>query len=174
MLSSAAPAEARAKSSSTSLEATVERLAATEDIKKLRYRFSRAIDNRDWPGLGATLTDDAAVRTLNSVDSDAPPRITADVKGRDNVVNFIRNLVGERMRTIHLESMPDIEFQGKDKAHAKWWIEGYADFSKADEASRARMKGKSGVVFETLEEDYVKIGDKWLIQRAEAALVGNY
>ncbi|QKS00601.1 nuclear transport factor 2 family protein [Sphingomonas sp. CL5.1] len=173
LLPIAASAESQGANVPESLRATVERLAAIEDIKLARIRFCRAIDNRDWAALNAVLTDDVSMRLSSKIDSDKAQTL-ADMQGRENVVKFTQNLLGEKMRTIHLVMMPDIAFDGPTHAHAKWWIDGYGDLSKADAALRERLKGKTGVVFEELEEDYVKIGGKWLIQKIDTVGVATY
>jgi hypothetical protein len=104
------------------------RLEAQEDIRRLKARYFRCVDTKDWPGFEALLTPDVVLeRTFSSsvLDpwtgqwrppiADAPQRVV----GRDAVMAAVRKAVGA-VRSVHHGFMPEIDILGPDEARGVW------------------------------------------------------
>lgn len=80
-------------------------------IKRLKYRYLRALDTKDWDDFAATLTDDVTGRYGKSL----------DVTGRDELVGFMRTSVGPNVITEHRVAHPEIDIDG-DLARGRWYL----------------------------------------------------
>jgi len=86
--------------------------AADKDaIERVKYRYLRALDTKDWEGLAATLADD----------------VTGDYGGRlhftnrTELVDYMRSSVGPGVITEHRVTHPEITIDG-DQAFALWYL----------------------------------------------------
>ncbi len=106
------------------------RLIAIEDIKKLKARYFRFMDTKDWDGLASVFTPDATfdLRQLNSVrhpitgEWNPPFTETGIYSGRNEIVALIKVSV-ERLLTTHHGHMPEIEITGETTARGIWAME---------------------------------------------------
>ncbi|WP_460402512.1 nuclear transport factor 2 family protein [Actinophytocola sediminis] len=90
-------------------------LVALEEIKRLKYRYLRCVDTKDWEGLAGTLTEDATADYGTPVYGE--PLRLAD---RAAIVGFMRDkLGGPDMITTHLAGQPEIDLDG-DQASGRW------------------------------------------------------
>ena len=87
--------------------------AADKDaIERVKYRYLRALDTKDWEGLAATLADD----------------VTGDYGGRlhftnrTELVDYMRSSVGPGVITEHRVTHPEISVDG-DEAFAVWYLQ---------------------------------------------------
>ena len=134
----------------------VNRLLAMEEMKNLRMTFCRSLDNHDWAALRATMTDDHYLYFAHTKGPDGPDlRPAMETKSADEFVAFARQLL--RGQSIHICTMPQFETVTANHARALWFINGYG-----------AIGDQSGLGFERVVEDYVKINGKWLIKKTDA------
>ena len=94
---------------------SVEKLEAYHDIATLKYRYVRALEERDWDGWADCFTEDTTAQFMPAPGETASAvhRTRADLRAwvvdaLDGVYPVIR------------VSMPDIEILGPDRARADW------------------------------------------------------
>jgi hypothetical protein len=93
-------------------------LLAIEDIRRIKYRYLRAVDQKKWAELESVLTPDA-VANYGTPAMGKPLVLT----GRDAIVNFMRdNLGGTDIVTFHFAGQPEIDVDG-DNASGTWAFE---------------------------------------------------
>jgi hypothetical protein len=114
------PTAARAATSPSSSVGDVERLVATEEIKRLKARYFRCLDMKDWTCLEGVYAPDAQVTFLNSPSAD--PKSVKPLMGRAAVIASMRRGV-EPLRTVHHGHMPEIEILSPTTAKGIWAME---------------------------------------------------
>ena len=92
-------------------------LAALEEIKRLKYRYLRCVDTKNWAELAETLAVDVTVDYGTNAYG-RPLSFTS----RDALVTFLRDKLGPDMITTHFASQPEIEIDG-DTATGLWAFE---------------------------------------------------
>jgi ketosteroid isomerase-like protein len=92
-------------------------LVTLEEIKRVKYRYLRCVDTKDWDGLAAVLTEDVTADYGTPTYGD-PLQLT----GRDALVGFLREKLGPDMVTTHFASQPEIDVDG-DTATGTWAFE---------------------------------------------------
>ena len=111
----------------TPLEAAAT-LAAIEDIKRLKARYFRYVDTKDWEQLAQVFTPDVEFdRTMGNAVRDPwtgvwkPPlaEVAQIVSGRDAVIRMIRVAV-EQVHTVHQGYMPELEVLSATSARGVW------------------------------------------------------
>ena len=90
---------------------TTEQLADLEAIKRLKARYFRSMDTKDWEGLAACFTED-----LEADFRDAPGMHT---HGRDVYLEQLVPILQDAV-TVHHGHMPEIAFTGADEATGIW------------------------------------------------------
>jgi uncharacterized protein (TIGR02246 family) len=88
-----------------------ERSADLEAIARLKARYFRAIDTKDWGLLGVVFTEDARI----DVSEDGG----GIVEGRDRIVESI-SAVLEDVVTVHHGHTPEIDLLAADEAAGVW------------------------------------------------------
>ena len=82
-------------------------LAALEEIRRLKYRYLRCVDLKLWDEIADVFTADATVdygtRALGE-----PIRL----RGREEIVAFLRKSLGPGIITVHFASQPEIDVDG--------------------------------------------------------------
>lgn len=98
-----------------------ERLLAIEEIKQLKARYFRLMDQKDWAELADVFAEDAVCDYRGALrdpsDGPAPPDdpYEIDVVGREAIIRFIQaGLTG--VRSVHHGHMPEIEIVSADEA----------------------------------------------------------
>ncbi|WP_161633884.1 nuclear transport factor 2 family protein [Sphingobium sp. C100] len=133
----------------------LDRILAIEEMKDLRLTFCRSLDNRNWDALRATMADDFELYFAQTEGPDGPNmRPPAQLVGADKFIDFVKQLL--QGQSIHICTMAQFETVTADRARALWFINGYG-----------AIGGQTGLGFERLVEDYVKINGKWLIKKAD-------
>lgn len=124
------------------------RLLAIEEIKQLKARYFRGMDQRRWDDvLAPVFARDA------HLDADG---FTAD--GRDGIVAFLRRVLSEA-RTVHHGHMPEITVTSSTTAHGIWAMFDYVELaSPGADGSRQGLYG-----YGHYEEDYVVEDGAWRI-----------
>jgi ketosteroid isomerase-like protein len=92
-------------------------LVALEEIKRLKYRYLRCVDTKDWDDLADTLTEDATA-DYGTPAYGRPLSFT----GRDAIVGFLRDNLGPGVITTHFAGQPEIDIDG-DEASGIWGFE---------------------------------------------------
>lgn len=131
------------------LEARIQALEDLEAIKRLKYRYLRALDTKAWEELGETLTDDATTEY-----SDGEYRF----QGRDAILGFLRatplaqpdGFVG-----VHQCSQPEIELTSPTTARGIWALYNYLIHKSAGQGLR---------LCAFYHDTYVKQGGAWKIR----------
>jgi hypothetical protein len=92
-------------------------LVALEEIKRVKYRYLRCVDLKRWDELGDTFAPEA------TADYGTPTYgkpIT--LNGREEIVTFMREKLGNGIITAHLATHPEIDIDG-DTATGTWAFE---------------------------------------------------
>ena len=94
---------------------TPEDLVEIELIKRLKYRYARLLDTKDFDGLNDCFVEDATA-------SYSGGQLSYD--GRDAIIGFLRKALGATtMLTSHLMGQPEIELTGTDTATGTWALQ---------------------------------------------------
>src|SRR5215471_21779698 len=92
-------------------------LAVLEDIRQLKYRYLRCVDQKLWDEMTDVFTQDATVDYGTQVYG-KPLKLA----GRDAIVAFLRDKLGPDMITVHRAGQPEITVDG-DTARGTWSFE---------------------------------------------------
>src|SRR5687767_2276159 len=79
-------------------------LVALEEIKRLKHRYLRSVDTKDWDGLADVLTADATA-DYGTPTYGRPLKL----EGRDAIVGFMRKQLGPGLITTHHATQPEID-----------------------------------------------------------------
>jgi hypothetical protein len=115
-----------------------------EAIKKLKARYFRLMDTKDWDAMRLLFVDDVTVDTTASgggVHTSA-----------DELIAFLREVLGDAV-TVHHGHMPEIEITSPTTATGIWALADVVLFGNG-----TRLTGHGHY-----HESYVKTGDEWLI-----------
>ena len=129
--------------------AAAETLLEIEAIKRLKARYFRTMDTKDWAGFRAVFADDASI----DVTEDAGE--AGIVEGGDAIAAFIEGAVGPAT-TVHHGHMPEITLTGPGTATGVWAMYDYVEMPS--EEGRRGLHG-----YGHYHETYVKRGDEWRI-----------
>ncbi len=102
---------------------TVE-LEAIEQIKRLKARYFRLLDTKQWDQWSDVYCEDAVM----DVSDDVPEGTDPLVRGRDSIVRAVRGML-DTARTVHRGHMPEIEITGPTAANGVWAMEDTVDFT---------------------------------------------
>ncbi|APE13988.1 DUF4440 domain-containing protein [Mycobacterium sp. WY10] len=87
--------------------------AEIEAIKKLKARYCRLLDTKDWTGWRQIFTDDFV--------SDTTPSGGVLITGADSMVDFIKKTLGKPSQpTVHQVHAPEIELTSPTTATGIW------------------------------------------------------
>lgn len=149
----------------------IEQIVALEEIKKLKARYFRCMDIKDWAGYEAVFTPDAIIdstdaytpRDKNGVpitfDGIVPPAPDPAWHSRGNPKAFVADLAKtlEGVQTTHHGHMPEIEFTSDTTATGTWAME---DMLRWPKGSPIREMHGYGHYLET----YEKLPQGWRIK----------
>ncbi|TQS42701.1 nuclear transport factor 2 family protein [Cryptosporangium phraense] len=93
---------------------TLEHLLTLEDLRQLKYRYLRSVDQKDWDGLADTLTEDAVADYGTPAMGD---RLL--LEGRAAILGFMRENLGPQLISVHAAGQPEITVNG-DTAAGTW------------------------------------------------------
>lgn len=91
-------------------------LMTLEEIRRAKYAYLRCVDLKQWDELAEVLTEDA-VADYGTHAGGGPLRL----EGRDAIVGYLRDNVGEDIITEHVASHPEIDVDG-DHARGTWFF----------------------------------------------------
>ena len=92
-------------------------LVTLEEIRQVKYRYLRCVDQKLWDELADVFTSDATVDYGTRVYGQ-PLKIT----GRDEIIAFFRAKLGPDVITVHAAGQPEITVDG-DTATGRWRFE---------------------------------------------------
>lgn len=98
-----------------------------EAVKRLKARYFRCMDTKDWEGWADVFTEDAtlqfdlAVSTLGRPGQPAPRLV-----GRTAILAYVSKAFATN-QTVHHGHMPEIELLGEARARAVWAMEDIVD-----------------------------------------------
>jgi SnoaL-like protein len=87
-----------------------------DEIKRVKYRYLRALDTKNWDDFADTLTADVIADYGESLGTDH--RFT----DRDALVNYLRTSLGPQVITEHRVGHPEITLDGDD-ASGTWYLQ---------------------------------------------------
>jgi len=91
---------------------TPEDLVELEEIKRLKYRYARFLDQKDWDGVAGCFAEDATAAYGGK---------TGKLEGRDAIMAFLRGALEPTTRiTTHAMGHPEIELTGPQSATGTW------------------------------------------------------
>jgi hypothetical protein len=125
---------------------TLEKLLAIEEIKQVKARRCRCVDDKDWVGYAACHTPDAVSYALG---------FGEPIRGIEAMVAQLQALVGHRT-TVHHVHTPEIEIISPATATGTWAME---DMLWWEEDGRKVWRHGYGRYYET----YEKRDGRWLI-----------
>lgn len=130
-------------------EALLRRLLDVENIKRLKARYFRLMDTKQWEAWGEVFAVDALMEV---------PEADVVNRGRAEIVaNVSSALTGAR--TAHHGHMPEIELTGPDTARGVWAMFDFVEWSE-------RQHGRVGLQgYGHYHEEYVREGGLWRIAR---------
>ena len=109
-------------------------LVALEEIKRLKHRYLRAIDTKDWDLLTSVMVEDVAIDVTDDVEGGAP------YVGRDQFVGTCAKVLRDAV-TVHHGHMPEIALLGPDQASGIWAMEDYVDWGTDEAGKRSAFRG---------------------------------
>jgi SnoaL-like domain len=125
-------------------------LRAIEEIKRLKARYFRCMDTKDWAGLGAVFAPDATLDTTQE-----GPGIPV-VEGSATIAEFLSSVVGDVV-TVHHGHMPEIELTSPTTARGVWAMEDMLQFPEG-----SPMKTLHG--YGHYHETYALVDGEWRIK----------
>lgn len=129
---------------------SIRRLIDIEEIKRLKARYFRMLDTKDWDGFGQVFTRDAVLEV---------PEAGMRVQGREAIVDAVRTpLTGAT--TVHHGHMPEIDVTGPDTARGTWAMFDYVEWPAAADGARQGLHGYGHYV-----EEYAREDGQWRIAR---------
>jgi SnoaL-like domain len=132
--------------SDTQVSASVlQRLDDVERLKRLKARYFRLLDTRDWDGWRRLFTADARVEMAGAV------------YGPDAFRDVTRDWLGEAT-SVHQGFLPEIEITGPDTATGVWAMHDSVVLPATEGGAARGLRG-----YGHYHERYRKIGGEWLI-----------
>ena len=122
-----------------------------EAIKRLKARYFRHMDRKDWPAWGQVFAEDAVLEV---------PEVDMVETGREAIVASVSGAL-EGTQTVHHGHMPEIELTGPDTATGIWAMADYVEWSQPEGEGRVGLRGYGHYV-----EEYVRVGGEWRIARS--------
>jgi uncharacterized protein (TIGR02246 family) len=128
----------------------VNMLIAIESIKRVKARYFRCMDEKQWDEWALVFTRDAHMEV---------PEAAMVIDGRDAIVAAVSSVL-EGVRTVHHGHMPEIEVVGPDRARGIWAMEDYVEFPAAPDGTRRGLRG-----YGHYREEYEREDREWRIAR---------
>src|SRR4029077_13550982 len=93
---------------------TVDDLIAIEEIKRLKYKYVRCLDQKRWDEIAECFVPDAVASYGGGAWA---------FDGRDAILEFLRSSMGsQQFLSAHRVGQPEIEVTGPDTAKAIWGL----------------------------------------------------
>ncbi len=122
-------------------------LVSMEEIKRLKYRYCRYIDQKRFDDLAELFVEDATATYGGG---------TTSLTGRDAIVEWLRTaMASTSMLTSHQVSQPEIDLLGPDDARASWALQDIVVLADMG----LTVRGAS-----YYDDRYVRVDGQWLIR----------
>jgi hypothetical protein len=131
--------------------ALLQRLLDIEEIKQLKARYFRCMDQKNWDGWRDVFARDAVLEV---------PEANMVTSGRDAIIESVSGLL-TGARTVHHGHMPEIEVTGAGTARGTWAMFDYVEWPAPDGGDRIGLQGYGHYV-----EEYVREDGQWRISRS--------
>jgi hypothetical protein len=138
----------------------VEKLLAIEEIKLLRHRWSRYVDEASWAAIADLLAPDAELdltatrrRALAADAPELPP-----VRGAEAICRWLESNLSGMPEQLHVVTMPEITFVSDSEAEGVWRQQSFIPGAQG-------RGGKCGLGFGTIRDTYAKVDGRWLMRR---------
>jgi uncharacterized protein (TIGR02246 family) len=130
--------------------AALQRLLDIEALRRLKARYFRCIDTKDWEGFAQVFTEDAVLEV---------PEVDAVMEGREAIVSTVSAALAGAT-SAHHGHMPEIDVVDADTATGTWAMFDYVEWPPAETGERRGLMG-----FGHYLETYVRDGGVWRISR---------
>ena len=120
-------------------------LTTLEELKRLKYRYLRTLDSKQWAEFADTLTED--------VTGNYGAKLS--FVGREQLVGFMSASLPDSIITVHQCHHPEIEIDG-DRATGRWYLEDKVYILE----HRLLLTGAA-----FYEDEYRREGDRWRISK---------
>jgi len=141
----------------------LEELSAIEDIKRLKAKYFRTLDTKDWSGFASVFAPDAQMDMRAELRHQAGRNAGTLLQGRDPVLvgpdvitAFVSAALPAELTSVHQGYMPEIILTGPDSASGIWAMTDYLE-----------QAGTGIHGYGHYHETYRRYGDTWLIQTLE-------
>ena len=125
---------------------TPEDLVEIEEIKRLKYRYARSLDTKDWDLLASCFIQNATASYSGG---------QLAYEGRDPIVGFLKKVLGSpAVLTTHFMGQPEIELTGPSSARGTWALQDLVIFPEP--APGMNVRGAS-----FYEDEYVNVDGEW-------------
>lgn len=134
----------------------IQELVEVEAIKKLKARYQRAVDTKDWDLIRSVLAPNA-----RSVYSDGKYAF----EDREAIVEFLsdpKGLGNTNIQSMHHAHTPEIDITSETTAKGKWYLEDFvlSPYPTSWAPNGTVMHG-TGIYI----DEYVKIDGEWFLQQ---------
>ena len=129
----------------------LQRLIDIEEIKRLKARYFRTLDHKDWDGYGQVFSKDALLEV---------PEGNVSERGREAIVASVSTVL-EGVRTVHHGHTPEIDITGPDTARGIWAMADYVEFPANADGGRVGLRG-----YGHYTEEYVREDGEWRISHS--------
>lgn len=136
----------------------IEELVEIRAIERLKARYFRTIDTKDWAGFAELFTPDAAFDVTDDMGAES-----GRIHGRDRIVETVSTVLA-KARTVHHGHMPEIDLIAPDAARGIWAMYDYVEFEPAADGTRSGLHG-----YGHYHETYAKQGGRWYISSLRLA-----
>ena len=126
---------------------TPDDLVEIEQIKRLKHRYCRCLDQKRFDELAELFAEDATASYGGGV---------RELSGRTAIVEWVGSVMGSTsMLTIHQVSQPEIDLVGPDEATGSWALQDVVVLTDAG----LTIRGASYYA-----DRYAKVDGRWLIR----------
>lgn len=102
---------------------TLETLLAIEEIKRLKARYFRLMDTRDWDGFAALFTHDALFDVHGALEENPVVDAAAEpIRGRAAIVEYVSSGITP-LTSAHYGHMPEIDILSDEEATGIWALD---------------------------------------------------
>ena len=141
----------------------VQKLRGIEEIRKLKARYFRLMDNKHWNEYRELFLDDSVFDATQALTDPVtgggeslPARSAEPITGRDAILAYVSSGLNAQVRSFHEGFMAEIEILSEDRASAVWSMEDRVWFG----ASGGGLMHGYGYYHET----YRRVGGRWYIE----------
>jgi hypothetical protein len=124
----------------------MKRLEEIEEIKKLKHKYMRCVDTKQWDDLKDCFVEDASAAYAGGKHS---------FKGRENIVGFLKDMMPETLITLHMAFHPEIEISSETTAKGSWGFQDYL----IEQTLNVSLRG-----YGYYQDEYAKVDGRWKIK----------